>query len=167
MPETSVPVIDFINCIKEKCSKAIIQGKKCYDQGKCILYLDNCKDYIILKGEAARDIVDDPRKKACDCLIFITSEKRITHLVLVEIDDGQNKKPSHAKEQLIGGEEVAKRIIHKVCKYLDGNYTVEYIFLYNNMSKYNKKYLITHKLSIAGKGIIIKQSRYTFSCIND
>ncbi|MBF0555786.1 MAG: hypothetical protein HQK96_14760 [Nitrospirae bacterium] len=164
MLENSVPVID---CIKEKCSTAIIKGKKCYDKGKCALYLDNCNDYIILKGETVRGIVGNLSEKVCDCLILITNNQRITHLVLVEIDDGQNKKPSHAKEQLIGGEEVAKKVIHKVCNYLDENYTVDYIFLYNNMSNYNQKYLTTHKLSIAGKDVHIKKSKHTFRCADN
>ncbi|WP_420265741.1 hypothetical protein [Candidatus Magnetominusculus dajiuhuensis] len=171
--------VSVIDCIKKKYSNAIISGTKCYDDGKCVLYLDNCKNNIILKGEDVRDIEDDSKNpsiqdKVCDCLIIITKmvkkedkiteEHIITHLVLVEIDDGENKKSSHAREQLIGGAELAKKIIRTRCNYIDVNYNIEYIFLHKHMRNPEFKVFKKRNGKINKKDIQIGKCGYKYKC---
>ncbi|MBF0458319.1 MAG: hypothetical protein HQK99_10535 [Nitrospirae bacterium] len=153
--------------IKEKYADAAIFESSCFDKPgrqKCEIHLQNCKDYIILKGEEVRKISGSESNKVCDCMIIITNKNRITHLVLVEIDEGKNKKPSHAREQLMGGFDLAKSILQNDYNPIQGNYKKKYIFLYRKIKSHKLREFRESDNYIDGKPIQLEQCNYAFDC---
>lgn len=82
--------------------------------------------------------------------------------MLVEIDEGKNKKPSHARQQLIAGFKLAKSILQNDLNPIQGNYKKKYIFLYRKIKSHKLREFRENDNYIDGRPIQLEKCGYTF-----
>ncbi|MCG6552724.1 MAG: hypothetical protein L7F77_10380 [Candidatus Magnetominusculus sp. LBB02] len=124
-------------------------------------------DFIILKGEKVREIAgykSHSRHKACDCLIIRTKKNKIVQLLLVEIEEGKNKKASEVRDQLRAGVELLKSILQDKDNPIDGNYVKKCIFLCEKNRGTRLKKFRECSNYIDGKPIQVEECGYTYDC---